>query len=132
MTLSIKTLQELASNAAIMAEGAKRMAEKMQTIADDCAEQVAARKASGEDEAAVINETFVPGGTQSAPSMPTQSDAKVSPPITLVELRAFVAGRSTPENRAKIKALLGKYGAAKLTELPEEHYAALKREVEAL
>ena len=54
------------------------------------------------------------------------------PRITLVELRAFVAERSTLENRPKIKALLGKFGVAKLTELPEEHYAALKREVEAL
>ena len=34
-----------------------------------------------------------------------------------MELRAFVAERSTPENRAKIKAILGKYGVRKLTEL---------------
>ena len=64
--------------------------------------------------------------TQQHPATPTEK------PLTLVELRAFVAERSTPENRPRIKALLGKYGVAKLTELPEEHYAALKREVEAL
>lgn len=58
--------------------------------------------------------------------------ATEEPRIALVELRAFVAERSTPENRPKIKAFLGKFGVAKLTELPEEHYAALKREVEAL
>ena len=66
--------------------------------------------------------------TQNA-TPPQQTTEK---PLTLVELRAFVAERSTPENRAKIKALLGKYGVAKLTELPEEHYQALKDEVAAL
>ena len=52
--------------------------------------------------------------------------------LTLVELRAFVAERSTPENRPKIKALLTKHGVNKLTELPEDQYETLKREVEAL
>ena len=62
----------------------------------------------------------------------SQQTATAEKPLSLVELRAFVAERSTPENRAKIKALLGKYGVAKLTELPEEHYQALKDEVAAL
>ncbi len=52
--------------------------------------------------------------------------------LTLVELRAFVAERSTPENRPKIKALLTKHSVNKLTELPEDQYETLKREVEAL
>lgn len=73
-----------------------------------------------------------------APVAPTkttttpQQTTSIEKPLTLVELRAFVAERSTPENRARIKALLGKYGVAKLTELPEEHYQALKDEVAAL
>ena len=53
-------------------------------------------------------------------------------PLSLVELRAYVAERSTPENRPKIKALLTKHGVNKLTELPEDQYEALKREVAAL
>lgn len=74
---------------------------------------------------------------QSAPPAPDKSDAPTTPapdekPVTLVELRAFVSERSTPENRPKIKALLTKHGVNKLTELPEEQYAALKREVAAL
>lgn len=52
--------------------------------------------------------------------------------LTLVELRAYVAERSTPENRAKIKALLTQHGVSKLTELPEDQYAALMQEVAAL
>ena len=59
----------------------------------------------------------------------TQSDAHG---LTIVELRAFVAERSTPQNRPKIKEILTRYGVKKLTELPEEYYAAVKAEVAKL
>ncbi|MDO5299736.1 MAG: hypothetical protein Q4F18_09930 [Clostridia bacterium] len=52
--------------------------------------------------------------------------------LDLVTLRAFVASRSSPENRAKIKAILRKYGAEKLTELNVAAYAAVKAEVAQL
>ena len=73
-------------------------------------------------------EQFAPHDAPSAPS----ASAPDEKPITLVELRAFVSERSTPGNRPKIKALLTKHGVNKLTELPEDQYAALKREVAAL
>ena len=53
-------------------------------------------------------------------------------PPTLVELRAFVAERSTPQTRPRIRALLAGHGVAKLTDLPESDYLDLMREVEAL
>ena len=53
-------------------------------------------------------------------------------PPTLVELRAFVAARSTPQTRPKIRALLAGHGVAKLTDLPESAYLDVMREVEAL
>lgn len=52
--------------------------------------------------------------------------------MTLEELRAFVAERSSMENRPKIKAILSRFGVSKLTELPTTQYAALKNEVAAL
>mgnify|MGYP000935724068 CR=1 FL=1 len=55
-----------------------------------------------------------------------------TPKPTLVELRAFVAEKSTPENRPRVKAILEKCGVKKLTELPEDQYLALMREVEEL
>lgn len=55
-----------------------------------------------------------------------------APKLTIVELRAFVAERSTPENRPKIKAILTKFGVNKLTELKEEQYVPLMKEVAAL
>ena len=51
---------------------------------------------------------------------------------TLVELRAFVAARSTPQTRPRIRALLAGHGVAKLTDLPKSDYLDLMREVEAL
>ena len=64
---------------------------------------------------------------------PKNTTVPVSEPkLTIVELRAFVAARSTPENRPKIKAILTKYGVKKLTELQESQYEAVKNEVAAL
>lgn len=79
--------------------------------------------------AAVCDAPEPPAAPATAPQPETSPAA---PKLTLVELRAFVAERSTPDNRPKIKALLTKHGVAKLTELPEDQYTALKREVEAL
>ena len=55
---------------------------------------------------------------------PKDAAAPVSnPKLTIIDLRAFVAARSTPENRPKIKAILTKYGVKKLTELQESQYS---------
>ena len=141
MTIHIQMLQDIATHA-------RAMADAMQAIVDDCAEQLAQRKAAGESDAAMLNEVFggvkpdIPAGMMpydgptpfdekslSAPSAPS---APEKPKLTIVELRAFVAARSTPENRPKIKAILTKYGVKKLTELQESQYEAVKNEVAAL
>lgn len=135
MTLHVQMLYEVAKHA-------KAMADAMQAIVDDCAEQLAQRKAAGESDAAMLNEVF--GGTKpDIPAGMTPYDgptpfdenppaATEKPKLTIVELRAFVAERSTPENRTKIKAILTKYGVKKLTELKETQYEAVKNEVAAL
>ena len=68
---------------------------------------------------------------ETAPVADSPAPAAPKPP-TLVELRAFVAARSTPQTRPKIRALLAGHGVAKLTDLPESDYLDLMREVEAL
>lgn len=89
--------------------------------------------------AAVDNESNESTTTADTPvTAPTTTDAFTAtdtPPekaITLVELRAFVAERSTPENRPKIKEILTRYGVKKLTELTEDKFPAVMREVAAL
>ena len=61
-----------------------------------------------------------------------QPDTPEPPKLTLVELRAFVAEKSTPENRPRIKAILETFGVKKLTDLPEDQYSALMLEVQAV
>lgn len=137
MTIHIQMLYEVAKHA-------KAMADAMQAIVDDCADQIARRKAAGETDEAMLGEVF--GSTQ--PDTPvgmtpyagfTPFDEKSAaeatsenpekPKLNLVELRAFVAERSTPENRPKIKAILGQFGVKKLTELREDQYSAVMAEV---
>lgn len=138
MTIHIQMLYEVAKHA-------RELADAMQAIVDDCADQIARRKAAGETDEAMLGEVF--GSTQpdtpagmtpyegSTPfdekpdAVPASSVASEKPRLTLVELRAFVAERSTPENRPKIKTILGKFGVKKLTELREDQYSAVMTEV---
>ena len=134
MTIHIQMLYEVAKHA-------KAMADAMQAIVDDCADQIARRKAAGETDEAMLGEVF--GSTQpDTPAdmtpytgatpfdeKPGADPAPEKPKLTLVELRAFVAERSTPENRTKIKAILGQFGVKKLTELHEDQYSAVMAEV---
>ena len=135
MTIHIQMLQDIATHA-------RAMADSMQAIVDDCAEQLARRKAAGESEESIMNEPFnkAPQNGFTPYEGPTPFDEKPKttatpvsePKLTIVELRAFVAARSTPENRPKIKGILTRYGVKKLTELQESQYEAVKNEVAAL
>ena len=150
--------EEMAVFAAGMAEGAKQMAESMRAVVDDCAQQIRERRAAGVTEEAALSEAFesikpnaaaqpqtCPSGATEAgtpatgaPDGKTTTAANVAansgnePTLDLVTLRAFVASKSSLENRAKIKAILRKYGAEKLTELSAGAYAAVKAEVAGL
>ena len=61
--------------------------------------------------------------------MPNTPSAKK---YSIAEVRAFVAERTKPENRAQIKAILKGFGVSKLTELPEDKYGQLMDEVSKL
>ena len=85
---------------------------------------------------AIIDGAPEPSDVPEQPATTTASpDFQPTPtekPLSLVELRAYVAERSTPENRPKIKEMLIRFGVKKLTELTEDKYAAVMREVAAL
>ena len=131
MTIHIQMLQDIAAHA-------RAMADAMQAIVDDCAEQLARRKAAGESEESIMNEPFQKETKQPDGFIPYDGPAPFdekptdTPKLTIVELRAFVAARSTPDNRPKIKEILTRYGVKKLTELSENQYEAVKNEVAAL
>lgn len=66
------------------------------------------------------------------PDTPANAPPAQESKLTIVELRTFVAQRSTPENRPKIKAILSAHGVNKLTELQEDKYEAVMQEVGGL
>jgi hypothetical protein len=68
-----------------------------------------------------------------------QSEASVQPkskptpkPLTLEDVRAVLAEKSRNGHTAKIRELLEKYGASKLSEIDPQKYAALLAEAEVL
>jgi hypothetical protein len=66
------------------------------------------------------------GNAEKAPAPPEPK------PLTLETVRAALAEKSRAGHTAEVRALLDKYGAAKLSELAPEHYAALLAEAEVL
>ena len=136
MTMSLKMLTDIASHAQAMADEAKAMAAAMQIVVDDCAEQLAAKKA--ENEAAgitgktTVDPEWVAEAEASLANEPTPTNTPSARKHTITEVRAFVAERTKPENREKIKAILKGFGVSKLTELPEDKYGQLMDEVSKL
>ena len=69
----------------------------------------------------------------SQPRTSVQPESKpTSKPITLEDVRAVLAEKSRNGHTAKIRELLEKHGAAKLSEIDPQKYAALLAEVEVL
>ncbi len=69
----------------------------------------------------------------SQPRTSVQPESKpTSKPLTLEEVRAVLAEKSRNGHTAKIRELLEKHGAAKLSEIDPKKYAALLAEAEVL
>lgn len=65
-------------------------------------------------------------------SQPESSVQSTSKPLTLEEVRAVLAEKSRNGHTAKIRELLEKHGAAKLSEIDPQKYSALLAEAEVL
>ena len=69
----------------------------------------------------------------SLPESSVQPESKPpSKPLTLEDVRAVLAEKSRNGHTAKIRELLEKHGAAKLSEIDPHKYAALLAEAEVL
>ena len=69
----------------------------------------------------------------SPPESLVQPESKpTSKPLTLEEVRAVLAEKSRNGHTAKIRELLEKHGAAKLSEIDPQKYSALLAEAEVL
>lgn len=83
------------------------------------------RKAAAiNDVANTLAEMFSGAATEEAPVR--------EPPLTLEQVRAVLAEKSRNGHTAEIRALLQKYGAAKLSLVDPVHYKDLLREVEVM
>ena len=71
-------------------------------------------------------------GSQPESSSVQPESKPTSKPLTLEEVRAVLAEKSRNGHTAKIRELLEKYGAAKLSEIDPQKYAALLAEAEVL
>lgn len=69
----------------------------------------------------------------SQPESSVQPESKpTSKPLTLEEVRVVLAEKSRNGHTAKIRELLEKHGAAKLSEIDPQKYSALLAEAEVL
>ena len=69
----------------------------------------------------------------SQPESSVQPESKpTSKPLTLEDVRAVLAEKSRNGHTAKVRELLEKHGAAKLSEIDPQKYAALLAEAEVL
>lgn len=62
----------------------------------------------------------------------TEESPVEEPPLTLEQVRAVLAEKSRNGHTAEIRALLQKYGAAKLSLVDPVHYKDLLREAEVM
>lgn len=99
-----------------------RMSDMAQTI-----EALRCAAAAISDAADWLTKTFS-GESQvaDAPASPSE------PELTLEQVRAVLADKSRKGHTAEIRALLQKYGAAKLSQIDPAHYKALLADVEVL
>ena len=59
-------------------------------------------------------------------------DKTNEPTITLEEVRTVLAKLAQDGKQAELKALIGKFGAKRLSEVESKHYPAILKEVEAM
>lgn len=127
MTMSVKMLNDIAIHAEGLASEAVAMAEALRAVVDDCAAQVAANRSPDNPTGKTDPEWLEEAQKNIVPP-----EAEPGKKLTIAEVRAYVAERTKPENRAQIRAILKSFGVAKLTELPEDKYEAMMAEVAKL
>lgn len=127
MTMSVKMLNDIAVHAEGLASEAVAMAEALRAVVDDCAAQVAANRSPDNPTGKTDPEWLEDAQKNNVPP-----EAEPGKKLTIAEVRAYVAERTRPENRAQIRAILKSFGVAKLTELPEDKYEAMMAEVAKL
>ena len=104
-----------------------KMAEMAQTIED-------LRTAAASINAAAdwLYQQFSGDDDAQAAEAPAKEEPKPKPELKLEDVRAVLAEKSRAGHTAEIRALLKKYGAAKLSEIDPANYEALLQDAEVI
>lgn len=80
---------------------------------------------------APVNEPAAENPVQKEPEK-REASVPAKPAFTFIDVRKLLSEKSRAGHTAEVKALLQKYGADKLSELSENHYADVVVEAEVL
>lgn len=104
-------------------EDVRSLINSYQTLSDDLQELC---------EAFSENETTAVSTSDSGLNETSAEDKTNEPTITLEEVRTVLAKLAQGGKQAELKALIGKFGASRLSEVDSKHYPAILKEVEAM
>jgi hypothetical protein len=79
-----------------------------------------------------LGEMFTDNKSNSSATTPTEKPEPAVNALSLEEVRAILADKSRAGHTAKIRELLQKYGAEKLSEIKPSDYSSLLAETEVL
>ena len=120
----IKLLLDVVEDARAVADSLIPVIEKFKNLAESL-QSVADALASTETKAERVD-----AHPEEPKALPQEAKAEATP--SLEQVRAVLADKSRKGHTAEIRALLQKYGAAKLSGIDPVHYEALVAEAEVL
>lgn len=88
------------------------------------AEEIMDRLMEDKDKEETIIEEVKETSTEDAPALQNK--------YTREEVRAAFVAKNSPSNRNQLKAILDKYGASNISELKEEYFEAVMKDLEEL
>lgn len=128
---TLEILKLLTSASTVKTGGATPEAEQLTfDDLDTGKDKKPAKKSTGKDKKAATPKEAPdePAETPDTPETESEDDA---PAIKMTDVRAVALKLSKAGKQAKLKEIFAKYGAAKLSDISEEHYADLMADLEA-
>jgi len=130
----IKSTDRLTETVAILGSAVafkKGLVKTARAALDRALTEAEAEAAAAEEEDTAAAEEDVPVEEDTAAEEDAPAEEKAAT-ITLEEVRAKLAALSQGGKQAEVKALITKYGAQKLSDIPEDKYQALLKEAEEI
>ena len=121
--IKIDGLDEFTQTIALLASALAYRNGGMENTAKS-AEEIMDRLMEDKDKEETIIEEVKETSTEDAPALQNK--------YTREEVRAAFVAKNSPSNRNQLKAILDKYGASNISELKEEYFEAVMKDLEEL